>query len=682
MARARETREAPARYALRAAAIVAAVCFARIGAAADYIEGQVTSGSSTPETGVWVIAETDSLPTPLRKIVVTDDAGRFVIPQLPKAEYQVWVRGYGLVDTPRTPATPDASMSLHATRAADPQQAAVVYPASYWLSLLEPPQHSGDWVNQFKLGCQLCHQVGSLITRTKNRALYDLGFKKATFMNATADGLDRKQLLDALGDWSTRIAAGETPQAPPRPQGVERNVVITQWGWGDTFTYAHDEIATDKRHPSMYPDGPIYGVDLGNDRVLALDPKTHTASATKTPTVGGYDTPWCNLTYEPLGGSTPLPAGFGSLGCPVEKGITGFAGQYPNPANPHNPMMDDHGRVWITTQIRREWGQDLPEFCKSSPVIAKNYHHRQLGWFDTKTQKYTLIDTCYGTHHLQFDSSGVLWTSGDSYVIGWFDPAKYDPAKPETLKAAQGWSELIVDGNGDGKKDTPLVGFNYGVIPNPKDHSVWTAQPGGDPGGALDYRGRLVRYDPAHDSFEAYTPPKPGSGPRGVDVDSKGIIWAALGGSGHLAKFDRSKCKQTWGVGDQCPEGWKLYRSPGPLMRTTGGPQNEKAADFHYYLFVDQFDTLGLGRDVVVMNGTGSDSLLAFDQKTERFTIIRIPYPLNSYTRGLDGRIDDANGGWKGRGLWFTNGLDPIVHSEIQQSYVGHVQIRPDPLAH
>ncbi len=116
-------------------------------------------------------------------------------------------------------------------------------------------------------------------------------------------------------------------------------------------------------------------------------------------------------------------------------------------------------------------------------------------------------------------------------------------------------------------------------------------------------------------------------------------------------------------------------------MRTGAEPAERARADFHYYLFVDQFDTLGLGRDVVVMNGTGSDSLLAFDQKTEKFTVIRIPYPLNTYTRGLDGRIDDPNGGWKGRGLWFTNGLDPIVHSEVQQSYVGHVQLRPNPLA-
>ena len=76
-----------------------------------------------------------------------------------------------------------------------------------------------------------------------------------------------------------------------------------------------------------------------------------------------------------------------------------------------------------------------------------------------------------------------------------------------------------------------------------------------------------MRFDPATNKFEVYAPPRPGYGPRGVDVDSKGIIWTGLGGSGHLASFDRSKCKQTFGTGNQCPEGWTLYKSPGPLMR-------------------------------------------------------------------------------------------------------------------
>ncbi len=648
---------------------------------ASVIEGRVLSAAAAPEAGVWVIAETDALPTPYRKIVVTDDLGRFVIPDLPAAEYRLWVRGYGLRDSAMVTASPGMVLELQAIAAQTPREAAAIYPASYWLSLLNPPDHDADWVNRFKLGCQLCHQVGSLITRIHNRSALDLGLHKASYMNLTADALGRDRLLDAMHDWQARIAAGETPAAPPRPRGLERNLVITQWGWGDRFTYAHDAIATDKRHPSRFSNGPIYGVDLANDRMLMLDPKSHTASHSPTPTLHGHDTPWCRQTYKSLGSDKVSEVGFGSLGCPSKAGVSAFQDRYSNPANPHNPMFDEHGRVWITTQVRREWGQDLPEFCRSAPVIAENYHHRQLGWYDTASGDYQLIDTCYGTHHLQFDAAGVLWTSGDSYVIGWFDPKKYDPAKPETLGDAQGWSEIVIDTNGDGEADAPVVAFNYGVIPNPVDGSVWTAQPGGAPGSPMDFAGRLIRYDPATDTHEAFSPPPPGAGPRGVDVDSKGIIWTALGGSGHLGRFDRARCAQTWGDGSQCAEGWTLYRSPGPRMRTGADPAHERGADFHYYLFVDQFNTLGLGEDVVVMTGTGSDSLLAFDQATETFTVIRIPYPLNSYMRGLDGRIDDVSAGWKGRGLWFTNGLDPIIHSEVPQSYVGHIQLRPNPLA-
>jgi streptogramin lyase len=653
--------------------------------AADYIEGTVRSGDGNAEAGVWVIAETDELKTPYRKIVVTDDEGRFVVPDLPDASYRLWVRGYGLEDSARVVAEPGVPMALQATVAESAQRAAAIYPASYWLSLMEVPGHDPGWANYFKLGCQLCHQVGSVMTRARTRELYDLGLKKSTYMHVTAEGLGRERLLDALSEWSGRIMAGETPPAPPRPQGIERNLVITQWAWGDEYTYAHDEIATDKRRPTLYGNGPVYGVDLANDRLLMVDPQTHAANSVAVPTLSGFDTPWCQQTYRPNAGSVAsdavIPMGFGSLGCPVEPGITGFEGKYRNPANPHNPMFDDQGRVWITTQVRREWAQDLPAFCQGAPEIVDNYHHRQLGWFDTKTGQFQLIDTCYGTHHLQFDAKGVLWLSGDSHVIGWFDPARYDPARPETLAQAQGWSAIVIDADGDGKAETPVTGFNYGIIPNPVDGSVWSAQPGGDPGGDLAYRGRLVRFDPATGNHETFAPPAPGAGPRGVDVDTRGVIWASLGGSGHLARFDRSKCRQTWGAGQQCPEGWTLYRSPGPVMRTGDDPENEVGADFHYYLFVDQFDTLGLGNDVVVMNGTGSDSLLAFDPRTEQFTVIRVPYPLNTYTRGLDGRIDDPAAGWKGRGLWFTNGGDPIHHSEVPRSFVGKIQLRPDPLA-
>src|SRR3981081_836058 len=60
--------------------------------------GGTVVGASGPEAGVWVIAETTELPTKFARIVVTDDQGRYLIPDLPTANYSVWVRGYGLGD--------------------------------------------------------------------------------------------------------------------------------------------------------------------------------------------------------------------------------------------------------------------------------------------------------------------------------------------------------------------------------------------------------------------------------------------------------------------------------------------------------------------------------------------------------------------------------------------------------
>src|SRR5439155_8953965 len=104
------------------------------------ITGTVTSAKG-PEAGVWVIAETDDLQTHFRKIVVTDDRGRYLLPELPKAAtYNVWVRGYGLVDSKPVPGKIDETLNLTAVLAKTPREAAEIYPASYWASLLEPPK--------------------------------------------------------------------------------------------------------------------------------------------------------------------------------------------------------------------------------------------------------------------------------------------------------------------------------------------------------------------------------------------------------------------------------------------------------------------------------------------------------------------------------------------------------------
>lgn len=106
--------------------------------ATGFIEGRVT-GPNGPEAGVWVIAETHELPTKYVKIVVTDDAGRYVIPELPAVNYDVWVRGYGLVDSSKVKSTPGKTLDLTAVPAATPQAAARYYPAGHWFSLMNVP---------------------------------------------------------------------------------------------------------------------------------------------------------------------------------------------------------------------------------------------------------------------------------------------------------------------------------------------------------------------------------------------------------------------------------------------------------------------------------------------------------------------------------------------------------------
>ena len=237
-------------------AVALAVASAAAEPDADDIAGVVASSTGS-EAGVWVIAETEDLDTRFRKIVVTDDEGRFLLPDLPDASYRVWVRGYGLVDSEPLTAAPGQMLTLDATPAATPQDAAKVYPANYWYSLLEPPpadefpgtgpdgngispvlQSQAAWVDVTKQGCQLCHQMGnrftfdtsyltqfdSTVEAWDHRVRYgQRGGQMSTVMNRF--GRDRG--LAMFADWSDRITAGEVPPAPPRPAGVERNLVLT-----------------------------------------------------------------------------------------------------------------------------------------------------------------------------------------------------------------------------------------------------------------------------------------------------------------------------------------------------------------------------------------------------------------------------------------------------------------------
>jgi hypothetical protein len=232
---------------------------------ADDIGGLVTSAKG-PEAGVWVIAETTDLPTRFARSVVTDEQGRYVLPDLPAAGYSVWVRGYGLVDSPRVQATPGSTLNLTAVVAPDDGAAAQFYPAIYWYSMLRIPDTSEfgggripaaltqpRWLDLVKInGCTNCHQLGTLATRTFPKSVPHpfppSGSSEEAWLRRIQSGQAGEQMFNVamrelggaalryFADWTDRIARGELPHAKPtRPQGVERNVVVTMPSRGPSF---------------------------------------------------------------------------------------------------------------------------------------------------------------------------------------------------------------------------------------------------------------------------------------------------------------------------------------------------------------------------------------------------------------------------------------------------------------
>lgn len=492
-------------------------------------------------------------------------------------------------------------------------------------------------------------------------------------------------VLKMFADWTDKIAAGAVPPTPPRPSGIERNVVITQWDWADPKAYLHDLVSTDRRDPTVNAYGELYGaLEVSADYLPVLNPSTH--DTTRVPL-----TVRDPATQPATGPDMPQPSPY-----------WGDEPIWNSKTNVHNPMMDGEGRVWITATVRPP---DNPDFCKegsdhpSAKLFPKDRSYRHLGFYDPETKKYTHISTCFSTHHLMFaeDESNTLWTSGGGDVIGWLDTEKYLETGDEA--ASQGWTALILDTNGNGRRDAyvePDEPVNpdldkriarglYAVSPAP-DGSVW--------GSTLGYPGGIIRLDPGSNPpetalVEYYELPLQESGepvegysPRGMDVDRNGVAWVALA-SGHMASFDRSKCggplNGPEATGQHCPEGWTLYTEPLPQL---GGVNTPGSAESSYYTWVDQFNTSGLGENTPINTGNESEGLLAL--RDGKWVVLRVPYPMGFYTKWLDGRIDDPNAGWKGRGLWATISTRAPFHMEGGKGTTSKVfkfQIRPDPLA-
>jgi|HubBroStandDraft_4_1064222.scaffolds.fasta_scaffold38077_1 streptogramin lyase len=628
----------------------------------------VNSAGGKAEAGVWVIAETKSLPAPFRRIVVTDDQGRFLVPDLPEGEYEVWVRGYGLKDSERTKALCGETVKLQVANAATPQEAAKIYPASYWTSLIQPPPMSelpakyksqDEWLATLRNGCNHCHELGMPQTRIYTTAKdWDAMFLRAKSMHQELNGLGRDVVEKMLADWGSRIAAGEVPPAPPRPTGIERNVVISQWDWGFPESFVHDLISTDKRNPTLYPNGKVYGVDrTGGGRLLILDPVKNAVS-------------WLQVEPRDKSHGYSLTKDY-YHGQEEEQAYVGEDKEWM--ASPHNPMFDEKGRLWMTVQIRAGGHDYYPAWAKNTIVtdnpadvdaaynlVSKNGNNMQLGYFDTKTNKFVTVDTGYNTHHLQLDWQDRVWTDGGGSAAGELDTRKLDLTSLDTIKATEaGAQKTFVRVDPETKKMIP--GTGYGEAVSPVDGTVWYSSPVA--GGPAN---KLYMVDPKTDKITDYPLPPPGRFPHGIDFSSDGNVWVSLG-SGQLGRLNRK-------TGE-----WKFWDTPGLKFKGTG--KETGSTDFPYYLWVDQFNVSGLGKDTVFETGTTSDAQFVFDPKKETFVVFHVPYPMPYYARGLDGRIDDPNAGWKGRGLWMTYSSYLPRFTENRSGTVNHMQIRPNPLA-
>ena len=654
----------------------------------DDLGGVVTSAKG-PEAGVWVIAESTDLPTKLARIVVTDDQGRYVVPDLPRANYQVFVRGYGLVDSPRQPAKPGQQLNLTAVVAPDAKAAAQVYPAAWWVSMITLP--AGDAaqrrIHRLMKECYDCHQVGNKATREigayvtgattldkwNTRTMFGPSGPPMTgFFKELGD--DRK----LLADWTDRIKNGEAPkEAPPRPSGVQRNLVVSLWDWGSPIDARSDTAASDTRDPRVNGNGLVYGASQMSDSLNVLDPLENKAMVVKVPTT-----------------MPPLVSSFNAS--PTPSPIMG-ADVWKRQSDPRSVGLDAKGRVWLTARTREP--QKLPAWC-SANAFGRYYPLKQSGKqvivYDPKTQKFDTVDTCFNVDHNIFSKDNIIYY-GITDSVGWINMDIWD--KTHDAEKATGWCPAVIDTNGDGKisagwtepdqpvdptKDHRITFGCYAVTVN-TDGSLWCSGTGNE-------QKRIVRLEkganpPETCRAEVYEPP-PGQTPEvigtgGIESDAKGIVYDAWRISGHFTAFDRSKCKTTKdskASGQSCPEGWTIYRN---TAEPHYGNSLYKTADA-YLVHLDGPNTLGLGEDSPMYSSPNTDSMEVFSSTTKQFVTLRVPYPLGFFARSGSARVDNPNAGWKGKGFWSSYSTFAGWHIEGGKGTLPKVvklQMRPNPLA-
>ena len=659
---------------------------------ADDIGGVVTSAKG-PEAGVWVVAETTDTPTKFARIVVTDDAGRYVLPDLPKANYKVFVRGYGLMDSPRVAGKVGQKLNLTAVVAPNATAAAQVYPSAWWMSMITPPTDPEEQKNfAFNIkNCHDCHQLGDKATReipaihregtTSSFEAWDKRTKigpSGPAMNAFFKSFG--EYSKALPDWSDRVAKGEAPASvPPRPAGIERNIVVSLWDWGTPKDGRSDSEASNTRDGTVNAYGPVFGVSEMTDNLNILDPKTNSVQIVKVPT----EAP---VLASPFNAATNASPTFGE-------------DIWKRRADPRSVAVLGNGKVLIAARLREQRPQ--PSFCgpqsdnKYGKYFPLGLSSRQVAIYDPKARTFDPIDTCFSADHNMISKDNFIYF-GQNGALGWIDLTAWE--KTHDAEKSQGWCPAVLDTSGDGKisrgwseptepastKEDHRIGFGcYAVGINEKDGSLWCSGIGrGDR--------RLMRLEkgsnpPETCKAEMYEPPSPETfGSGGVEVTSDGVVWQNWRITGELSAFDRTKCKTTSdpkATGQGCPEGWTFYTNTAEKEPRLAGTRYKALES--YLTHIDTHNTLGLG-EAPMYGTTDTDSIEVLNPVTKQFVSLRVPYPMGFFPRSANGRIDDASKGWKGKGLWSNYSSYAGWHTEGGPGTLEKVvqfQMRPDPLA-
>ena len=577
----------------------------------------------------------------------------------------------------------------------------------------------GQWIHLIKTdSCESCHQLGNQYTRTIPAMFSNLDPAQAwmrrvqsgqagTAMMGGLAQLGAQRATEQFGDWTTRIANGELPaEAPPRPQGIERNMVITQWDWADPKAYLHDEISTDKRNPTVNANGLIYGSpEESRDYLPVLDPVHNTISQLKVP----YRDPDTPGQPKPLAALADLGRR-GDLGQPhhgsqshVRRARAPVVhGSHPRQRQPRvlqGGIQPSFGEAHARAELRPPVGDvrsgdqanlDDRHLLRHAPPALRRRRQQhaldqQRRWrrsgglaqyqdvgSDARRAEIARLDGAGAGHQRQRQAGRLCGRRAERghraqrRKSGHFLRRQRGQRIPPRTRASTPRSMVSASARTEWS-GASVLGFPGGIVRlNPGSNPPETA---------------LAEY------YEVpWNDPKApvwGFSPRGMDVDGNGVVWVALA-SGHLASFDRQQVQRS----AQRAEGHRAA-VPGRLDALSNAGTEVQERDG---LRQRRLALLRLGGPVRYA-GAGQEhahhhrQFVGFADRAGEREVRDHARALSAWAsspRGWMGASTIRRPAWKGKGVWTTWGTRTPFHSETGKGTmpkVVHFQIRPDPLA-